>query len=1115
MKPLIIYIAEDDHGDMSYGSLTEKIIKDCHAKGLSTKTFSEFPSQTAKSQKQKVRNGLEEITTYQVTDDVMTLERDRVSVEQTSEFLDQQFIEMGLMEERYERYKATFESLEPNTTTKELIDQRRGFVDNPELLEMMELDAKTGEISGADKIGDLENFYAYWRSPMHYTLTHERMVEHVSDGLKEENPDVIIISVGSPHIPGLDKKLASLSPFQDSQKIVVGKFPTGLEGLDNYVFGGTPEECKKVGKLARFDVDLEKREALIPELIAITISDKQKEKRVDFLGPQSATKKAIDGTLSVNSVIMVNPNEVYQDRILSATADEVKIGDPNEIAYMASIGKILTARTAVEYFKNLDLKLSDLLQDYPEGKSAFIDDLKRLPHYENITIAHLLNHTAGLQQFSQKGFDKLTTENNQFLTSEQILSQELDVNPNVKFGKFNYSNVGYELVGLILEHHSGKTFENLQRELVLKPAGLDEEIFLRDDLKVVGNGNYSVKNHPEKNLLLGQHFDGTMVNNLPNLSHHAGAGIYANPQSVARLVEKIWTQENLEQLQRYEVPIDEKGTKYGIGYIRNGNIINHDGGMDGVRSSVMLDMTTGKAGCVVATLENLTPKLAPKIDEIGPEKHYQEIEKLRMQPKQELIDKINNMKAKTFFLVGPNVHHIKELEQAKDQLTKLGRLQVFEVNSSQDYQFAIEQIKLYYEENPSNKIRIVTDAHGVEIRENGVSRGTGKLGFGDKEIYPAEIAQDLANCNIEFIDNSACCIGTGIASKDNENINQYQNILPNIPIILNGGKLRAITTLLQPEIIKTLNLTEEESALENFLNKQFHPNTLKILVKKEDGELITHKISAPKPKSPNDVSLQAVGQHLDQEITKAVNWWRDNVDSSINGEAIKKQYQEKITPELIEQYRSQALIMEAHRKKDDYVKYYIEAGTDPNYTTFDGMSALHVSCTKIEVMKELLKSRKVNVNHLDVDKISVLCVASYSKNSKEAVDLILNHPNFNQNLEDFNNSREALKNIYLKDPKYHNMNNPLVNYVRAELSFREGKSEEAKKYITISISEEIDIERKKQYQERSKSYYERAIDDLDLAKPNSEQKGKAQEKSWVEKMEDKKLSSLKSGVREI
>ena len=131
---------------------------------------------------------------------------------------------------------------------------------------------------------------------------------------------------------------------------------------------------------------------------------------------------------------------------------------------------------------------------------------------------------------------------------------------------------------------------------------------------------------------------------------------------MVRLVEKIWTQENLEQLQRYEVPIDEKGTKYGIGYIRNGNIINHDGGMDGTRSSVMLDITTGKAGSVVATLENLTPKLAPKIDEIGPEKHYEEIQKLRTVPQEQLIEQ--------YGLEGEEAKKLAQKQQSEDSWVK-------------------------------------------------------------------------------------------------------------------------------------------------------------------------------------------------------------------------------------------------------------------------------------------------------------------------------------------------------------------------------------------------------------------------------------------------------------
>ena len=281
MKSLIIYIAEDDHGDMSYGSLTEEIIKYCTLNELRTKIFSEFPSQTLKSQKQKVRNGLES-TNYKVTDDVMTLEKDCEIVKKTAEFLDKEFIEMGVMEERYKRYNETFKEFNPTLTITALIEQRKEFIDNSELLELMRLDAKTGEISGKEKIGNLENFYAYWRSPMHYKMTHERMVEDIKTELEKdisnkENSNVIIISVGSPHIPGLDKQLTSLQEpithFKDSKKIIVGKFPKNLTGLDKYVFEGTPKECKKVGDLVEFAVNTKERKAIIPDSIKNAILD--------------------------------------------------------------------------------------------------------------------------------------------------------------------------------------------------------------------------------------------------------------------------------------------------------------------------------------------------------------------------------------------------------------------------------------------------------------------------------------------------------------------------------------------------------------------------------------------------------------------------------------------------------------------------------------------------------------------------------------------------------------------------------------------------------------------------------------------------------------------------
>ncbi len=361
----------------------------------------------------------------------------------------------------------------------------------------------------------------------------------------------------------------------------------------------------------------------------------QDKLKPQFIGPQGAAKMAIDGTLSKNPVIMVNPNEVYQDKVLIATSDANEIGNQNDIAHMASIGKILTAKTVIEYFKgDLEIKIATILEDYPEGTSKFIDELKQLPHYNEITLAHLLNHTAGLAQFSQKGFDDLTSKNSECLLIKDILSHELDKSSVPEFGKHHYSNAGYELVGLILEHDSRLLLEELQRNLVLEPVGLKNEIFLRDDLQKGIDGKFCIKNHPEKNLLLGMHFNGSKLNPLPNLSHCAGAGIYANPKSVAKLAKNIWTQENIESLQQYETEIpNSDGAKYGIGYIRSNEMLNHDGGMDGTRSSVMLNLKTKKAACVVATLENYTPKIAKSIDGIEAEEHYEEIQKLKINMK--------------------------------------------------------------------------------------------------------------------------------------------------------------------------------------------------------------------------------------------------------------------------------------------------------------------------------------------------------------------------------------------------------------------------------------------------------------------------------------------------
>ncbi len=266
-SPLIIYVAENDHGDMSYGSLMEQIIKDCQAKGLSVKTFSEFPSQSLKSQRQTPR-----------IPELMNLQNSRESVEATAQFLDGQFIQMGDLQNRNSRYDATWNSLLEDltpVTPEQLVKLLEDNVDNPELLKAMKNDLVAGEISGKDQIGNLKNFYDYWRNPLHYKQTHELMAKDVMDNLTTlGTPDVVIIVAGSPHLIGIDQQLT----VKSSQKIVVGNHPQGLDPLSNLIFSGTPEICAGIADSVGFEVDLKKQAALVPAIVKEMIDEKSQSK---------------------------------------------------------------------------------------------------------------------------------------------------------------------------------------------------------------------------------------------------------------------------------------------------------------------------------------------------------------------------------------------------------------------------------------------------------------------------------------------------------------------------------------------------------------------------------------------------------------------------------------------------------------------------------------------------------------------------------------------------------------------------------------------------------------------------------------------------------------------
>ena len=293
-SPLIIYIAETDHGDMSYSSLLRQVIEDCGSKGLSTKVFSEFESQTykvngmANNSRDDAING----TPVDIERQLAVL-RNVPSQEthiQTTNFLDLHFIAMGGVKKRWrELVPQTWEQLPEEIrkgTPENLLHHfiKLEAIDDPAILQMMKNDVTKGELPREDGVMDAstnsESYYRYWGGCLNYKFIHEGMAQDVKKGLAGyATPDVLIMIVGKAHIQGLNQQFDQQLPeFADSQKVVI-------RNSKEVVIDG-------VGQLIEFGFNQETKKAHIPELLSEIMSQKSLSKRISSQSKELSQEKS-------------------------------------------------------------------------------------------------------------------------------------------------------------------------------------------------------------------------------------------------------------------------------------------------------------------------------------------------------------------------------------------------------------------------------------------------------------------------------------------------------------------------------------------------------------------------------------------------------------------------------------------------------------------------------------------------------------------------------------------------------------------------------------------------------------------------------------------------------
>ena len=118
-----------------------------------------------------------------------------------------------------------------------------------------------------------------------------------------------------------------------------------------------------------------------------------------------------------------------------------------------------------------------VLQLAAEGKLNLSDPIaKYLPGYPNgqaITVAELLNHTSGIQDYTEIPGWMIEANTGRPYTTQQLIAVFKDLPPPSKPGeKWAYNNSGYILVGAVIEAVTKKPWYEAVEERILRPLGL-------------------------------------------------------------------------------------------------------------------------------------------------------------------------------------------------------------------------------------------------------------------------------------------------------------------------------------------------------------------------------------------------------------------------------------------------------------------------------------------------------------------------------------------------------------------------------------------------------------------------------------------------------------------
>lgn len=245
---------------------------------------------------------------------------------------------------------------------------------------------------------------------------------------------------------------------------------------------------------------------------------------------------------------------------------------PETIFQSGSIGKQFTAIGIMLLAEGGKLALTDPVSKYltvPES-------------WKGITVRHLLSHTSGLGDYPEDFSMTRDYTEEEFL--KMVTAQPLHSAPGAKW---NYSNLGYVTLGILMHKVTGKFYGEFLRERVFQPLGMTStRIISESDIIPHRAAGYRLRN----GLLKNQDWVA------PSLNTTADGSLYLTAEDMAKWAEGLEKEKLLSHAGYEEMWSPAKlndgstapyGYGWGIGKTESGHrVFEHGGAWQGFASYI-------------------------------------------------------------------------------------------------------------------------------------------------------------------------------------------------------------------------------------------------------------------------------------------------------------------------------------------------------------------------------------------------------------------------------------------------------------------------------------------------------------------------------------------------